>query len=153
MTTKHLSRSQERQLAFQVLYASHFSETGDQALLSRTFDHFRDPEIPMDSRQENFTWNLVSGVFDHSRELDEVIGEFSKHWKLSRIAKIELTILRLALFEMLHCPEIPLKVAMNEAVELSKQFGDDNSRNFVNGILDGVARAVREGKFGTRQKV
>lgn len=153
MTTKHLSRSQERQLAFQVLYASHFSEKPDQELLVRTFDHFRDPEVPLDNRQESFAWNLLSGVFSRSRELDEIIEEYSRHWKLSRIAKIELTILRLALFEMLHTPEIPLKVAMNEAVELSKQFGDDNSRNFVNGILDGVARAIREGKFGTRQKV
>jgi len=54
---------------------------------------------------------------------------------------------------MLHCPEIPLKVAMNEAIELAKQFGDENSRNFVNGILDGVARGIGEGQFGSRRNI
>jgi N utilization substance protein B len=153
MTSKHLSRSQERQLAFQVLYATQFSAEPDPAFLARTFDNFRDPEIPLDNREESFAWTLTTGVFTRSGELDGIIDEYSRHWKLSRIARIELTILRLSLFEMLHCPEIPLKVAMNEAVELAKQFGDENSRNFVNGILDGVAKGIREGKFGSRQKV
>ncbi|HKK33339.1 MAG TPA: transcription antitermination factor NusB [Desulfomicrobiaceae bacterium] len=153
MTTKHLSRSQERRLAFQVIYATHFSTEPDPAFLARTFDNFRDPEIPMDSREESFAWALVTGVFTHSKELDPIIDKFSRHWKLTRIAKIELTILRLSLFEMLHCPEIPLKVAMNEAIELAKQFGDENSRNFVNGILDGVARGIGEGQFGSRRNI
>ncbi|MDD4648423.1 MAG: transcription antitermination factor NusB, partial [Desulfoplanes sp.] len=80
--------------------------------------------------------------YDTNKELDTTIARFSKHCKLNRIAKIELTILRLAVFEMLHVPDVPVRVTINEAIELAKKFGDDNSRTFVNGILDAVAKDV-----------
>jgi N utilization substance protein B len=74
-----------------------------------------------------------------------VIGQFSRHWKVDRIGKIELTVLRLAVFEMLYREDIPPKVAINEAIELAKQFGDERSRPFVNGLLDAAAKALDEG--------
>ncbi len=91
------------------------------------------------------------GAWNAQRELDEVIARFSKNWKLTRIAKVELTILRLAMHEILHRQDIPLRVAINEAVELAKTYGDDNSPTFVNGILDAVARAVDNGEFTIRK--
>jgi N utilization substance protein B len=93
----------------------------------------------------------VLGAWNAQRELDEVIARFSKNWKLTRIAKVELTILRLAMHEILHRQDIPLRVAINEAVELAKTYGDDNSPTFVNGILDAVARAVDNGEFTIRK--
>lgn len=91
-----------------------------------------------------FARTLVQGVMEHLDELDATIARFSKHWKLSRIAQVELTILRLGVFEMSYVPDVPVRVAINEAIELSKEFGDDNSRNFINGILDGVGKELTE---------
>ena len=95
----------------------------------------------------------MQGVTDNLAEIDKVIGKHSDHWKIGRIGKVELAILRLSLFEILHRSDIPLKVAINEAIELAKGFGDENSRSFVNGILDAVARAVDEGRFGIEKKI
>ncbi|MDO9632752.1 MAG: transcription antitermination factor NusB, partial [Humidesulfovibrio sp.] len=96
---------------------------------------------------------LVQGVCENQAEIDKVIGKHSDHWKIGRIGKVELAILRLSLFEILHRSDIPLKVAINEAIELAKGFGDENSRSFVNGILDAVARAVDEGRFDIEKKI
>ena len=80
-------------------------------------------------------------------DIDALVVRFSKNWKLARIAKVELTILRLAVHEILSRPDIPLRVSLNEAIELSKRYGDENSRNFINGILDALAKAVDSGEF------
>lgn len=110
--------------------------------LIKSFDNFWTEEEFDIERQDSYAWTLVEGVFDNHDSIDEIITLHSQHWKLNRIAKVELTILRLCLFEMLFCPDIPLKVAMNEAIELAKDFGDDNSKTFVNGVLDAAAKGA-----------
>jgi N utilization substance protein B len=137
----------------QLLYGHSFvlPETGED--LAAGFAQA--PEVcagKMSREALDFTWELVSGVHENREALDEVIQRFSRHWKLGRIAKVELSILRLAIFEMLHREDIPLKVAINEAVEMAKNFGDENSRNFVNGILDACAKAVVQGEFGIHKE-
>ncbi len=97
---------------------------------------------------KGFSWDLASGVWSKQEELDQIIAKLSQHWRIERIGRIELTILRLALFEILHRPDVPVKVAINEAIELAKQFGDENSRGFVNGILDAAAKALENGEIG-----
>jgi len=110
--------------------------------LIKSFDNFWAEENFDMERQDSYAWTLVEGVFDNYDRIDEIITRHSQHWKLNRIAKVELTILRLSLFEMLYCPDIPFKVAMNEAIELAKDFGDDNSKTFVNGVLDAAAKGA-----------
>jgi N utilization substance protein B len=135
------SRRKERRFAFQVLYSINFEATPSMEGVETTFANFLETdEQTQQSAEMPFARSLVQGVVSHIQELDATIARFSKHWKLSRIAHVELTILRLGVFEMLHVPEVPVPVAINEAIELSKDFGDDNSRNFINGILDGIAR-------------
>ncbi len=95
-----------------------------------------------------FARELFLGVYRDMDKLDKTISDYSRHWKLERIARVELAILRLSVFELLHKPDIPLKVAINEGIELAKKFGDGNSRNFINGILDAIARDIDHGKFG-----
>jgi transcription antitermination protein NusB len=140
------SRRKQRTYAFQVIYALNFTP-GLKALES-TFEIFRDELSPGMPDQGDFAWSIIQGVWTNLDELNEIIASYSKNWKIQRIAKIELTIMRLAVYEMLYCMDIPLKVAINEGIELAKTFGDDNSRNFVNGILDSVARDTKNGKFG-----
>lgn len=134
------NRRRQRRFAFQVIYSLNFFQAQSKEDIMRSFDNFwREEEFDID-RETSYAWTLVEGVFDNHADIDEVITRHSQHWKLNRIAKVELTILRLSLFEMLHCPDIPFKVAMNEAIELAKDFGDDNSRTFVNGVLDAAAK-------------
>jgi len=158
-------RRSGRRRAFEVLYGLCFAPPidGDTALsvaLAPDARQEQDQDTPpeacdpdadaKDSGREEFARALVAGVWDKRDELDKTITDFSQHWKLARIARVELTILRVALYEMLYLDDIPLKVAINEAVELAKRYGDDNSKNFVNGILDAVARAVEHGELRVR---
>lgn len=94
-----------------------------------------------------FTWELVRGVWQKQAELDKIITEFSQNWRLERMGRVELALLRLAVYELIFSDETPPKVIINEAIELSKQFGDDNSRGFVNGILDAAVKAVESGSL------
>lgn len=151
MDTQKGTRRGGRRRAFEVLYGLCFSPAADglrvDEALQRTprSDAGNSPRTPGD--REDFASELVHGVWRHSGELDEIISDYSQNWKLGRIARIELTILRLAIFEMLHRDDIPLKVAINEAVELAKRYGDDKAKNFINGILDAVAKAVEDGQL------
>lgn len=136
------NRRHQRRFAFQVIYSFGFDRDVSKDTLIRSFDNFwAEEEFDME-RQDSYAWTLVEGVFDNYDRIDEIITQHSQHWKLNRIAKVELTILRLSLFEMLFCPDIPLKVAMNEAIELAKNFGDENSKTFVNGVLDAAAKGA-----------
>jgi N utilization substance protein B len=85
-----------------------------------------------------FTESLTAGVKAHQAELDEMIAKVAENWRLDRMAAIDRNILRLGAYEMLHCPEVPAKVAINEALELAKRYSTAQSSRFVNGILDRV---------------
>ncbi len=140
-----------RRRAFEVLYGLTFVPAeSDQALEFAFAETPRAASEADAGDRQDFAWDLVRGVWAKRADLDEIITRFSRHWKIARIARIELTILRLALYEILHLPDVPPKVAINEAVELAKRFGDENSKNFVNGILDAVARAVDNDTLGIR---
>ncbi len=146
------SRRKGRERAFQVLYSLNFTPQPTIGLLERTFRSLLGGDPRESAEADAFAWELISGVGRTLETLDREISRFSHHWKLKRIARIELTILRLALFEMLYRPDIPNKVAINEAIELSKVFGDDKSRSFVNGILDAAVQAIENGTLGLDQE-
>ncbi|MDD3311733.1 transcription antitermination factor NusB [Pseudodesulfovibrio sp.] len=130
-----------RTLAFQVLFGACFDDPKRPVSIETQFD-----VNPLVIEQESeaaldFARELVLGVTAHLAELDKTIEAHSQHWKIERIAVVERTILRLSLYEMQHT-DIPVKAAINEAIELSKTFGDNKSRSFVNGILDGAAKRM-----------
>jgi len=146
---KRPSRRRERERAFQILYGLLFEPPRDADDLSRIFSLTPDPEVLGSAGAEahGFAWELVQGVWSKQEELDRLVGQYSQHWRIERIARTDLTILRLALYEMLHRLDVPVKVAINEAIELARQFGDENSRGFVNGILDAAAKAIDDGEL------
>lgn len=147
------SRHQAREKAFQALYGLCFHEvTGDAALQAAVRELPRTEHAPrLTGKSEEFAWELVKGVRACLPELDAVITRHSDNWRVERIAKVDLTILRLGLYEIHHRPDVPVKVAINEAVELAKAYGDENSPGFVNGILDAAAKAVEQGRAATGQ--
>ncbi len=83
-----------------------------------------------------FAEELVLGFHGHKEEVDEIIREYTQNWEFRRIAKIDLAILRLAIFEMLHRNDVPPIVSINEAIDLGKIFSIEDSKRFINGILD-----------------
>ncbi len=95
------------------------------------------------NRSREFIAKTVAGVLDHRKEIDRSIEKHSRNWSLPRIAAVERSILRIGAFEILHDPETPVRVVINEAVELAKIYGGKDSSGFVNGILDQLARSAR----------
>ncbi len=91
-----------------------------------------------DEQAGHFATRLIEGVITHRDELDAAIDAAAHNWALERMSVIDRTVLRLALFELHHCPDIPEKVSLNEAIELAKRFSTKRSSAFVNGILDRV---------------
>lgn len=100
-------------------------------------DEFWKP-LKDDQESRAFAEKLVAGVLEHKKELDELIGRYATNWKVSRMQVVDRNILRLGAYELLWLDAVPAKVTMNEAIELAKDFGDDDAAKFVNGILDKV---------------
>jgi N utilization substance protein B len=137
------SRRGSRRRAFQILFSLGFAENPDEAGLSRLFSQSPHGDAgDTIGGDDPFAWELVRGAAPHLAAIDATIAEYSRNWRVGRIGRVELAILRLALYELLHCPQTPARVVINEAVELAKRYGDENSKNFVNGILDAAARAL-----------
>ncbi len=90
--------------------------------------------------KDEFAERIVLGVLEHSQELDGLIERYSEHWRLDRMNIVDRNILRMATFELLHCDDIPPKVTLNEAIDLGKRFGSEDSGSFINGILDRIQK-------------
>lgn len=131
-------RTRARECAFQMLYL--WDRTQEAAeRVPRGFWRLRTTTDETRARSEA----LARGAVAHVGELDEAIAAAATHWRLDRIAAVDLCILRLAAYELTHEPQTPPAVVIDEAVELAKRFGDAGSPAFVNGVLDAVRRSVR----------
>jgi len=131
-----ISRSRCREWALQVLYQAEYvgHRTGE---IIRYYRHFQEyDKVPA------YLTKLVEGVAAHQEELDALIRQHSEHWRLERMAAVDRNLLRLALYELLHQPAIPAKVVINEAVELAKRYGSEESGSFINGVLDRIRQHV-----------
>ena len=102
---------------------------------------------PQDVRE--FFEKLVAGVLKNWPVINNVIERFSSHWKLSRMAAVDRNVMRIAVYEMLFCPDIPPKVSINEAIDIGKKFGTEESGAFINGILDSIRLAIESGELKT----
>jgi N utilization substance protein B len=131
------ARRKARALALQALYevdsADHEAEGVVTHLLA---------DEGLSEENANFTRELVRGVIHNKEKIDENIRNFAPAWPIGQISVVDRNILRLAIFEILLDNKVPVKVAINEAVELAKAFGSDNSSKFVNGVLGSVSTLV-----------
>ena len=133
-------RTKARELALQLLFQVDITnEPVDKAIDVFWQNQARDiePEV------KEFTESLIKGTIEKKTELDEAITRYAVNWLIKRMAVIDRNILRLATFEILYLPEIPVKVSINEAVDLAKKFGDIDSGKFVNGILDKISKSEK----------
>lgn len=130
-------RTRSREIALQVLYQLEISGGQADEKFHLFWEHFNPSPALKD-----FARQLVAGVCEHRKQIDAVIESFSEHWRLDRITAVDRNILRMAIFELLMCPDTPTKVVLNEAVELGKRFGSDQSGAFINGILDRISHQL-----------
>lgn len=127
-----MTRSKIRENVFKMLFRAEFHGADD---MKEQLDLF-DEELENPSESELFYINSKSkGILEHIDEIDAFINEKSTGWKTSRMAKVDLSIIRIAVYEIKFEDDIPFKVSVNEAVELAKKYGADESPAFVNGIL------------------
>jgi transcription antitermination protein NusB len=126
-------RRKSREFALQVLYQLNITKQEAIQALTQFEGHFLS-----DGEADEFLKCLVLGVLEHFPELDRLIEKYSENWRLDRINIIDRNILRMALFELLYCEEIPPKVTINEAIDLGKRYGSEDSGSFINGILDRI---------------
>lgn len=132
-------RTKARQLALQILYQIDITHDNPCASL----DNFWQSQTQgVDSAVKQFTLELVRGIQSHCETIDRKIVQYAKNWELKRMAVVDRNILRQACFELLYRPDIPPKVAINEAIELAKRFSGIEAGKFVNGILDKIREDI-----------
>src|SRR5512143_3166118 len=131
-------RTKARERAVQALYQIDVAATDLDEALSRFWRSFE----PVEREVMDMAEVLVRGVAEHRRTIDGAIEAVSTHWRLDRMARVDRNVLRLAVHAMPHRPEVPVKVIINEAIELGKKFGSESSGAFINGVLDKIAQSL-----------
>ncbi len=140
-----MKRRKAREYALQLLFQLDIRKEKPTVTL---FKRFWTNEVP-DEEVRAFAEEIVKGTFKHLRAINARVLASAKNWSLDRMAVIDRNVLRLATYEILYRMDIPPSVTINEAIELAKKYGTDESGAFVNGILDSVARSA--GKVDARQ--
>jgi N utilization substance protein B len=130
-------RRQARELAMQVLFCMDMQNNSSPQMLA----HFCENFCPS-KKSHPFFLKLVNGVLETRTEIDALIERFSQNWKIKRMSCVDRNVMRIAVFEMLHCDDIPPKVSINEAVDIGKKFGSEESGAFINGIMDSIREAL-----------
>ena len=135
------SRHRAREIALQILYQYDLAQRSpivgfDVRMVEELKDHYENFRVPAELR--SFVGDLVAGTLKSLIQLDELLEKHTANWKVSRLSAVDRCILRMAVYEMVHYPQMPRAVIIDEAIELAKAFGSDDSASFVNGILDQV---------------
>lgn len=148
-------RRQGREFALKIIYSLQDQEEPVEAILEDFWRNFRfrndilgEPievaEGPLPFEVRRFAEELILGVAENLERIDQVIEEHSTNWALDRMARVDLSLLRMAAYELLFCPQTPTSVVINEAIEIGKRFGTKETPAFVNGILDKISRVYRQ---------
>ena len=127
-----MTRREAREAVFSLLFETEFRSDEETAAIFATSCEDREL-IP-----DEYIKNTYYGIQEHKSELDEKIAAHARGWKTERLTRVSRSILRLAVYEMLYCKEIPASVSLNEAIELAKKFEDEKARPFINGVLNSI---------------
>lgn len=128
-----MKRRRAREYALQLLFQNDFTTMGEL-----DYAHFWADKNEEDSVKE-FARGIVEGTLKHLPEIDRAIMEYAENWAMDRMAAVDRNILRAGAYEILFVPDVPVKVAINEALEVAKKFSSQDSAPFINGILDRIA--------------
>lgn len=142
-----MNRHLSRMIAMQTLYEWDFRVDSDPDEIEQ-----RNIAEYDDKCEQEFVHDLVKGVIEHKIRIDEIVDESAPEWPVDQISLIDKTILRIAIYELLNLSNMPPKVSINEAVELSKEFGGESSSKFVNGVLGTVFKKY-ENEIELKRKI
>ncbi len=131
-----MTRREIREQIFQMVFRAEFHSEEE---ISQQLDLFMNNLETASEKDRTYIEHKVTDIFAHLPEIDEIIDSSAQNWKTSRMAKVELTLIRLAVYEIRFEEDVPTGVAINEAVELAKAYGEENSASFVNGVLARIA--------------
>lgn len=136
-----MRRREQREHIFKLLFMTHFNS---QEEMSDQFSFYfeglgLEEPVELDEKDVSYMKEKYENILSHLEEIDELLNEYSKGWKTTRMNRVDLNALRLAVYELKYDEDVPVGVAINEAVELAKRFGGDTSGSFVNGILGKIA--------------
>jgi N utilization substance protein B len=132
-------RRKAREVALQVLYTLDVQKTDLREAIDRFWANFDAPE-----EARKFSTFLIEGVWNNKERIDDLISGSSENWSMSRMSRVDKSILRMAVYELMFCEDIPPKVTLNEAIDLGKVYGSENSGAFINGILDALYGKLRK---------
>lgn len=133
------NRRKSRELAMQALFYMDMNRNDSNELLERFCLNFTSSK-----KARPFFLKLVKGVIHAKLDIDSIIETFSDNWKINRMACVDRNIIRIAVYELLYCQDIPSKVSINEAIDVGKKFGTEESGAFINGILDSIRIALEK---------
>ena len=147
------ARREGREFALKVLYSLYDHDSEIEFILKDFWDSFRfqgdvlgepieDVSRSVPAHVKAFAEILIKGVVDHLEEIDATIERHSTNWALDRMARVDLSLLRMSVYELLYESDVPPSVVMNEAIEIGKRYGTKDTPPFVNGILDKISRQV-----------
>jgi N utilization substance protein B len=129
------ARRRAREIALQLLYQMEVNPVDPHEALELFWQG-----LSASQPIKEFVGRIVEGVHGKQEEIDKLIKKHSEHWRLDRMDRVDKSILRMGVFEIMFCDDIPARVAMNEAVDLGKKFGAEESGAFINGILDKIGK-------------
>lgn len=135
-------RRQARELALQALYFLEEQRGDPEQALDLFCRNFMPPR-----KSRIFFLDLVRGVQQSRAHIDRIVETYSDHWKVFRMPRVDRNVIRVAVYEMLWLEDIPFKVSINEAIDIGKRFGTDESGAFINGILDRIRLALEKGEI------
>lgn len=130
-----MKRRTAREKALQALFQIDINEAAPKEAIKN---------ILRDEQNDEYLNTLVNGTCGHIKEIDDTISRHLEKWTIERLAKVDLNILRLGVFELVYVPEVPANVAINEALEVSKRFGDERSSKFINGVLSKIKDSIEK---------
>ncbi len=130
-----MSRRTAREHIFKMIFQTEFHSEEE---VDDAFDNYKENIVDANDSDMKFIKNEVKGIIENKGAIDDTINRYAEGWEIKRIAKVDLAILRLAVYEILYADDIPNKVSANEAVELAKLFSSDKSPSFINGVLGKV---------------
>ena len=144
-------RTRAREFALQILYQTDITKGNLQEIMADFWRNKSDVNLSSNEKKvietdkeddeiRAYAERLAAGTHEKTEMIDKIIERFAENWEMARMAYVDRNILRLSTYELLHMEDIPVKVAINEAVELAKRYGEADSSKFVNGILDKIAK-------------
>ena len=136
-----MSRRELREQIFKMLFRIEFHEGME---LEEQMQHFLEEEEEISKEDSEYIRNKYENIVEHLEEIDASVNEKAKGWKTSRMAKVELSLIRLAVYEIQYDEDIPAGVAINEAVELAKKYCNEKAAPFINGVLSKIGQDMNE---------